>query len=356
MSKTFKCHKGGGFTGNQLRDLFGSGYEGDIELAKKSLQIELLEESDPQLCNDKFRAYYSTDKTQPRFIAIHNGTVQTVRDWGNNLRNTFGLGFFNNKLLTTNRNTIARMGHEALVRHLINLYNNRKNDVVETKKYIIELIEKKISSINTQITSITVDEAVAELLKEYLSTIGHSQGAIYAYLYGNIGKETIVYNPAPYHGKKPDNTYILRRKGDVVSFFTNANDNRVNKITELDKLKGKNAVEQHTIETLDNMSTFFGNKFLYNKDIEVISKQTLTTPEDVIIVDTPKDLATAVLAENVENVDKDLKQSDEQTSGGAITRRSRKFKLNKSKYASKKQKQNKNKTKTKTKKRKQKQK
>ena len=36
MSKIFKRHTGGGFTGNQLRDLFASGYNHDIKEAEKS--------------------------------------------------------------------------------------------------------------------------------------------------------------------------------------------------------------------------------------------------------------------------------------------------------------------------------
>ena len=57
-------------------------------------------------------------------------------------------------------------------------------------------------------------------MKENLSSLGFSQGAVYAYLNGSEGNETIVYNPTPFRGIKPDNTYILRTKNDVVSMFT----------------------------------------------------------------------------------------------------------------------------------------
>jgi hypothetical protein len=118
---------------------------------------------------------------------------------------------------------------------------------------------------NKQIQKITIEEAVEQLLKTRMSTIGHSQGAVYAYLYGDEGVETIVYNPAPFNGKKPDNTYIIRRKGDPASIFTTGN-----KITTLEKLSGQGLVGQHSIDSLDNKFYVFGNKFVYSEDKEYV--------------------------------------------------------------------------------------
>ena len=42
-----------------------------------------------------------------------------------------------------------------------------------------------------------ISSSVDELLKTKLTTIGHSQGSVYSYLYGKYGKEIIVYNAAP---------------------------------------------------------------------------------------------------------------------------------------------------------------
>ena len=345
MSKIFKRHTGGGFTGNQLRDLFASGYNHDIKEAEKSLNIGLLDASDNDLCNNTFTAYYSIDKTQPRFIVIHNGTFPKASDWGNNARNIFGLGFYDKNFLTTNRNRIAKNGSERLVTYLIELYNNNNNNVVESKKYIITLIQNKINHQKSNFTNISVDDAVEELLKEYLTTIGHSQGAIYAYLYGHIGKETIVYNPAPYHGKKPDNTYLIRRKGDIVSYFTTASDNSNNKTNQLDKIKDGNIVQQHSIEPLDNIQTIFGNKFLYNTDIELeLENQLPIHNSNVFIEETPDDLKNEESNANI-STDKSTSQ------GGSITRRSINFKFNKTNNKSKKKRNKKTKQKNETKKR-----
>lgn len=68
--------------------------------------------------------------------------------------------------------------------------------------------------------NISTNGSVKEFLKENLTSLGFSQGAVYAYLFGGEGAETIVYNPAPFHGDKPKNTYILKTKNDVVSMFT----------------------------------------------------------------------------------------------------------------------------------------
>ena len=42
--------------------------------------------------------------------------------------------------------------------------------------------------------TISTEDCVDEFLLNKLTTIGHSQGAIYCYLYGNIGKEIIKSN------------------------------------------------------------------------------------------------------------------------------------------------------------------
>ena len=113
-----------------------------------------------------------------------------------------------------------------------------------------------------------------------MSVIGHSQGAVYAYLYGDEGAETIVYNPAPFNGKKPDNVFIIRRAGDPVSMFTkkSVSDN----LTVLDSLKDQGSVAQHSIVPLDGVPTVFGNKFIFSHDPEIENKNVPLTTEKIV--------------------------------------------------------------------------
>ena len=177
---------------------------------------------------------------------------------------------------------------------------------------------------NSQIVNISVEEAVDELLKNRLTTIGYSQGAIYAYLYGNRGKETIVYNPAPFRGKKPDNTYIIKQKGDFVSRLTDASDNTNTKLVIIDNLpNSKNSISNHSIDALNGIKEIFGNKFLYNYDDELkVAKQ--PPPEntfcEIVVNDDGK---------KFENDSQSVRCKDEMGSGGGKSRRMKRKMCNK---------------------------
>ena len=116
------------------------------------------------------------------------------------------------------------------------------------------------------------EDIIKDWLKKHMSVIGHSQGAVYAYSFGNQAAETIVYNPAPYNGKKPKNTFILRRDGDIISFFTNANYNDEDKVYYI-KLEPKKGIGAHTTVGLKHDFTIYGylDKDLLSDDIEEVT-------------------------------------------------------------------------------------
>lgn len=273
--------KGGSFTGNQLHDLLAAGYAKDESYAASSMNVVPLDKTNNFLFNETFQVFIDQDNI--RFIVIHRGTEGTIRDWGNNLRN---LAFGNKRTenakmsLTTNRQLVAENGYKNLRKYLEDIYAKREtNDVTELQKKIISTIEQNMKSIHPQIGDITISEAIEQLLKTRMSVLGHSQGAVYAYLYGNDGAETIVYNPAPFHGKKPDNVYIIRRKGDPVSAFTKSTSN--SRLVTLDKLESKSMADQHSIEPLNGVSSIFGNKFIFSKDIEIDNGKKSTNNETI---------------------------------------------------------------------------
>ena len=275
-------YRGGAFTGNQLYDLLNYAFSNNDEKFP-SVNLVPLDKNNKDLYNETFRVFYTPNgPDEIRFVVIHRGTKasandfknikESLKDWGNNVRNTLVLSSLTNERLMTERNLRPKIGYNALNKYLIDLYNNKDANADETKKIIIDSIGKLMNKKNSQIVKISVDEAVDELLKNRLTTIGYSQGAIYAYLYGNRGKETIVYNPAPFRGKKPDNTYIIKQKGDVVSKLTDASDNANTQLAIIDNTSNpNNPIANHSIDALNGIKEIFGNKFLYNYDNELKS-------------------------------------------------------------------------------------
>ncbi len=273
-------YSGGAFTGNQLYDLLNYAFSNNGEKFS-SVNLVPLDATNNNLYNETFRVFYTPNGPDKiRFVVIHRGTKasaedfknlkESIKDWGNNARNTLVSSSLTNETLMTERNLRPKAGYKALNQYLIDLYNNKDTNADESKKIIIDSISKLINKKNSQIANISLHEAVDELLKNRLTTIGYSQGAIYAYLYGNRGKETIVYNPAPFRGKKPDNTYIIKQKGDVVSKLTDASDNANTQLAMIDNSANpKDPIANHSIDALNGIKEIFGNKFLYNYDDEL---------------------------------------------------------------------------------------
>lgn len=287
---------------------------------------------------------------------MHRGTEATVRDWGNNLRNmAFGNKRSENskfRSLTTNRQLIAENGHKNLRKYLEEIYKKKETgNLTEIEKKIISVIEQYMKPGDPQLGVITIEEAVEQLLKMRMSVLGHSQGAVYAYLYGNEGAETIVYNPAPFHGQKPDNLYIIRRKGDPVSVFTKSLSN--GRTITLDRLDGKGMADQHSIEPLDGVNSIFGNKFVFSKDIEIENGK---KPLDNETIEAVNEKGEIIQSSNVSNIgtidnalqkeynDEKTQQSETQSSYGGKIRKHNYTKNKKSKKRSKKIKNKKNST------------
>lgn len=225
--------KGGTFTVHQLMNLFNI-FTKNQDYKTTFDNIEILDQS-KYLYNNQFHVYVlfnrptvesqiKKDMESVRIVAIHRGTMSPIgfrtrkqtgmldnisrvfgslKDWTNNARNTATR--FKNKKPKTYRQERAKKGHEALRRYLYKIMRSKPDETNYMKLLLFHCLKNGVSS----------------FLKERLSTLGFSQGAIYAYLYGGEGKETIVYNPAPFNGKKPLNTFILKTKNDLVSYFVN---------------------------------------------------------------------------------------------------------------------------------------
>jgi hypothetical protein len=254
--------KGGTFTIHQLMNLFNI-FTKNQDYKTTFDNIEILNES-KYLYNNQFHVYVlfnrptimsesqiKKDMESVRIIAIHRGTMgprgfrtrkQTglidnisrffgsVKDWTNNARNIAST--FKNKKPKTYRQERAKKGHDEMRRYLYKLMRQKPYKTNYMKLLLHYCLQNGVSS----------------FLKERLSTLGFSQGAIYAYLYGGEGKETIVYNPAPFHGKKPANTFILKTKNDLVSYFVN-NDELPITVKDTNKF-WFNITENHTNDVL----------------------------------------------------------------------------------------------------------
>ncbi len=245
---------GGSLTGNQFYKFFISiMVDNDTLLPKDFIPLN---KNNELIYNSKFRSFYN--KKDNRIIIVHRGTnPDDIKDVFNNVRNFFGV---KNKYLITHRNKLAKTGHDEVKNFLIKIYKNKKQ-YYHTYKSIIDYLDNLIHT--SPIANIS--NSVDEFLKTKLTTIGYSQGSVYAYLYGKDGKEIIVYNAPPFIGKKPDNTYTIRHKDDPISFLSKS------RKMILVKKKTKSTLDAHSIETLKNVPKIFGDPFLYTVDNEIKS-------------------------------------------------------------------------------------
>uniref|UniRef100_A0A6C0HT00 Uncharacterized protein n=1 Tax=viral metagenome TaxID=1070528 RepID=A0A6C0HT00_9ZZZZ len=243
--------KGGTFTVDQLMNLFNIFTKNQDYKTLPFQNIEILDKKKYYLYNNRLHVYVlfnsppenllsriEKDMKSVRIVIIHRGTLGvngfrtrknsgftdkvsrffgSLKDWTNNLRN---LTVFNDKIPKTYRQEKAMMGHIALNDYLTKLMSNNIESIISSNenkniKYMKLLLFSCLKKYKNP------GQAVSSFLKTRLSTLGFSQGAVYAYLYGDEGKETIVYNPAPFRGKKPSNTFILKTKNDAISYFVN---------------------------------------------------------------------------------------------------------------------------------------
>jgi hypothetical protein len=181
------------------------------------------------LFHDTFKAFFNIKSGQ--IVLCHIGSYGGLTDLiFNNTRNFMVTKF---KYLITYRNEIAKKGHanleeyfnQCLANNDETIHSSNMNDENMNNSFIkINTNPEEFKKYNNNIKKYiklhlsNSNDNVKEYLKHNLTTIGHSQGAIYAYLYGNTGKEVITFNPAPFNSNdKPENTYDIRIKGDIVS-------------------------------------------------------------------------------------------------------------------------------------------
>lgn len=282
---------GGGLTMNQLGKFMYFMYH--KTQAKIPPGFIYLDKKNKSLNNESFTVFYHPENVH--LIAVHRGTnFKSISDIGNNIRNLF---FTESSSFITKRNEIAKEGHIELKKYLIHMYKHRTN--IKPIFYgIIQFIEDALNGKES-----LVEYGVNHLLKNKLTTIGHSQGGVYAYLYGDQGFETIVFNPAPYKGCKPANTYVIRNKGDMISYFTklknkdvDINNSRIfNNYLKDDKLS------KHSTKTLFGDYRNIGDPLLINEDLEKHSKKSKknkTQKKGIVSVSKTPVLRSPVSAKN----------------------------------------------------------
>jgi hypothetical protein len=249
---------GGGLTMNQLgKFMYFMYHKTDAEIPPGFI---VLDEKNKSLNNDTFAVFYNPENVH--LIAVHRGTnLKSISDIGNNIRNLF---FTETDSLITKRNRVAKDGHLELKKHLIHMYK-QKAKIDPIFSGIIQFIENALQG-NPQ----NLEYAVTHFLRNKLTTIGHSQGAVYAYLYGDQGFETIVFNPSPYKGCKPVNTYLIRNKGDFVSYFTKLKnkDKDIKNSKIFHNYVKDEKMSKHSTKSLFNDFRRIGNPLLMNRDLD----------------------------------------------------------------------------------------
>lgn len=259
---------GGGLTLNQLGKFVYFSYvkkepHGEALIPKGFIYLD---KNNMSLNNNKFTVLFNP--TNIHIIAIHRGTnPRSIRDIGNNVRNFF---FVDSKNLITKRNIHAKEGHVELKNFLIKLYKERKENKDKNLDGIIKYIDKLVGD-NQDL----IEYAVNNLLRNKLTTVGHSQGAIYAYLYGDQGFETIVFNPAPFKGTKPINTHIISNKGDIVSYLTTLKkkDALIKNSKFIKNYVKSKKFSKHSSETILNNFKIVGDPLLLNRDYDNKTKR-----------------------------------------------------------------------------------
>jgi hypothetical protein len=118
--------KGGGFTANQLHDIFLDDYSNKDYEIYKSTNLEILNKTNDKLYNSTFKVFF--DRENIRFVVVHRGTDYTLTDWTNNLRNaTLGNVKSDDAIVKqslTKRQITAEEGHKHLKEYLVKLYNS----------------------------------------------------------------------------------------------------------------------------------------------------------------------------------------------------------------------------------------
>ena len=265
--------QGGALSGDQLYRFFYYMYNDKTELPEKFIPLN---EEDSKLYNNKLKVFYNPENIH--IVVVHRGTkLKSNRDVFNNVRNFIAV---KNEYLITYRNLTAKEGHVELKNFLIKIYRYKDSIKYLRYKSITDYIDRLLKTFK----NLTVSDAVDKLLKRKLSTIGYSQGAVYAYLYGEDGKETLVYNPAPFFEKKPENTYVVKTTIDPVSVLNSSKkiytiNKKIKNYKELQKIKTYK--DAHSLNHLKNVKRMFGNPTLHTKYKKSKSRKNKQTNKNV---------------------------------------------------------------------------
>jgi len=245
---------GGALLGNQIYQfLMANKYNDDSLLPDNFVPLD---KNNKHLYNEYVNIYLNPKNLH--IVSVHRGTdFKKGKDIFNNIRNFF---FVKNERFITKRNIISRNAHKYLSQHIGEILTNSNKQYHQIfKKYANEI--KKNTILN-----LTNKKIVEEILKNKLTTVGSSQGAVYAYINGICGRETITLNPAPYIRYKPENTYDVKIKGDIVSMLSGVgDDNHIKQRSRKVKVKTKGFISKHLSKTLKNNNTIFGNRMLFSK-------------------------------------------------------------------------------------------
>jgi hypothetical protein len=252
-SRRRKSQRGGAFHLGTLYNLFSAQYDwstkpGDGKVTTLPKPYEFIDENNIALKSPKNKSWALFVPSNCHIIIMHRGTDETdINDIGNNVRNILPtthhpvtnpsvgkdvgvLSRFVRRYLGTVRLQYAANCHSELNRIVENIFHNIFSKKSSTHHYASSQFEKCVKRFYDENPILPPPfhqlknkaEAFRRFfLKKRLSTIGHSQGSAYCYLYGDEGLETIVYNPAPIPSGAtfPKNLYVLRTPNDPISMF-----------------------------------------------------------------------------------------------------------------------------------------
>lgn len=334
---------GGGLTGEQLYNFIGAAYilVNNDESEENNINTQLLldgfvplkglktgsinylmrksKEID-SLYNDTFKVYFNVNTGH--IVACHRGTFGNKKSWvSDKLALTTDIG--NNFRPYTYRRLIAKNGHNALLEFFIECANIQENP--ENKTDIRNTIKKYISDYKY---NGDIQSKIQNYFKNKLTTVGHSQGATYAYLFGKDGKEIITYNPAPFPKTKPNNTYDVRIDKDLVSILSGVSFFKKDKAIKivLKQLPNIKLTTYHGIDAIketDSASCFFGDNNLYSlaEDKQSLLKNAnqcqivLNDEQQVTVSINTQDFTKEVLATNakipIENIKEFIESESE---------------------------------------------
>ena len=251
--------------------------------------FEFIDEHDENLKSKDLFVWCVIHPQNCHIIIMHRGT-KGLSDWGNNLKilgthfpTKFTKGKTNHywlkRFFSTERAIRAANVHIRLNNRVESIIHDIKHNenIIDRHTSLYKCVSKFLMKQNLNNKSSTLRKL---FIKTHLSTIGHSQGALYCYVYGDEGFETIVINPAPippgFH--YPSNLYVCRNVYDPISMMGMSLFQDVN--TQYEKHVGSqvrilNFEQDYDPHTLKNLKVNrkenkirIGNDMIFEKEIK----------------------------------------------------------------------------------------